>query len=127
MQKPAGFFYDSYAVLAYLSNNPKYIPYFEESDGFLTKLNLLEIYYRTLEEHGAEAASQVVKVFAKYLTDFTVSDIEGSIKLRLKLKKNGCDISYADAVGYYLALKMEIKFLTGDKWFKELDGVEFVV
>lgn len=31
------------------------------------------------------------------------------------------------ALGYYLALKAGVKFLTGDKWFKELDGVEFVV
>ncbi len=126
MQK-ARFFYDSYAVLAYLSDNPNYRIYFEEHDGFLTKLNLVEISYRTLELHGAEAASQVVKVFAKYAVDFGMDEIEGSIKLRLQLKKKGCDISYADALGYYLALKMKVKFLTGDKWFKALEGVEFVV
>ena len=45
----------------------------------------MEIYYRTLEVHGAKAASQVVKVFAKYVIDFGVADIEGSMKLRLKL------------------------------------------
>jgi predicted nucleic acid-binding protein len=49
------------------------------------------------------------------------------MKLRSKLKKNGCDISYADALGYYLALKSNVKFLTGDNWFKGLEGVEFVV
>ena len=127
MQIAKRFFYDSYAVLAYISGNPKYRPYFEENDGFLTKLNLIEIYYRTLEVHGAQAASDVVKVFAKYLVDFDISDIEGSMKLRLKLKKNGFNISYADALGYYLALKSNVKFLTGDKWFKGLEGVEFVV
>ncbi len=127
MQKTKRFFYDSYAVLAYLSDNPKYIAYFEENDGFLTKLNLLEIYFRTLQVHGTEAASKVTKTFAKYTVDFGLADIEGSMKLRLKLKKNGFDISYADALGYYLALKSEVKFLTGDKWFKNLEGVEFVV
>jgi predicted nucleic acid-binding protein len=66
-------------------------------------------------------------VFAKYVLDFGVADIEGSMKLRLKLKKNGRSISYADALGYYLALKSNVKFLTGDKWFKGLEGVEFVV
>jgi len=127
LQKAKRFFYDSYAVLAYLSDNPKYRSYFEENDGFLTKLNLIEIYYRTLEVHGARAASEVIRVFAKYVVDFGLSDIEGSMKLRLKLKKKGCDISYADALGYYLALKSNVKFLTGDKWFKWLEGVEFVV
>jgi predicted nucleic acid-binding protein len=55
-----------------------------------------------------------------------VADIEGAMKLRLKLKKKGQDISYADAMGYYLAKKSNIKFLTVDKWFKDLEGVEFV-
>jgi predicted nucleic acid-binding protein len=123
----ARFFYDSYAVMAYLSDNPDYRTYFEENDGFLTKLNLMEISYRTLELHGAQAASQVVKGFAKYVVDFGLADIEDSMKLRLKLKKKGCDISYADAIGYYLALKSNVKFLTGDKWFKGLENVEFVV
>ena len=113
--------------MAYLSDNPNYRIYFEENDGFLTKLNLMEIFYRTLELHGTQAASQVVKVFAKYVIDFGLADIEGSMKLRLKLKKKGCDISYADALGYYLALKSNVKFLTGDKWFEGLESVEFVV
>ena len=87
----------------------------------------MEIYYRTLEVHSSQAASQVIKVFAKYVIDFGIADIEGAMKLRLKLKKNGFDISYADALGYYLALKSNVKFLTGDKWFKALEGVEFVI
>jgi len=66
-------------------------------------------------------------VFSKYVIDFGVADIEGSMKLRSKLKKNGRYISYADALGYYLALKSNVKFLTRDKWFKGLEGVEFVV
>ena len=127
MQKPARFFYDSYAVLAYLSDNENYRFFFEENDGSLTKLNLMEIYYRTLEVHGAKAASQVIKAFAKYVIDFEVADIEGSMKLRLELKKNGRNISYADALGYFLALKNKVKFLTGDKWFERLESVEFVI
>jgi len=127
LQKPARFFYDSYAVLAYLSDNKNYRLFFEENDGLLTKLNLMEIYNRTLEVHGAKAASQVIKIFAKYVIDFGVADIESSMKLRLKLKKKGPNISYADALGYYLALKNKVKFLTGDKWLEKLDGVEFVI
>ncbi len=126
MQKLKRFFYDSYAVLAYLSDHPKYRNYFEENDGVLTKLNLLEIYYRMLEVHGAKSASSVVKTFSKYVVDFGVQEIEGAMKLRLKLKKSGFDVSYADALGYYIALKSNMMFLTGDKWFKRLKNVEFV-
>jgi len=112
--------------MAYLSDNPNYRIYFIENDEFLTKLNLMEISYRTLELHSTEASSQVVKVFAKYVIDFGLVDIEGSMKLHLKLKKKGFDISYADALGYFLSLKSKVKFLTGDKLFKQLEGVEFV-
>ena len=96
--------------MAYLSDNPDYRIYFEENDGFLTKLNLMEISYRPLELHGTEAASQVVKVFAKYVIYFGLVDIEGSMKLHLKLKKKGFDISYADALGYFLSLSLTSNF-----------------
>jgi len=112
--------------MAYLSDNQNYRPYFEENDGFLTKLNLMEIHYRTLDVHGLEAASKVLSIFSKYAVDFGIDDIKESMELRLKLKKDGRDISYADALGYHLALKDKVKFLTGDKWFRDLEGVEFV-
>lgn len=112
--------------MAYLSDNSNYRTYFEECDGFLTKLNLMEITYRTLELHGAQAASEVTNLFAKYTLDFDVSDIVSSMKLRLKLKKDGRNISYADALGYHLALKNKLKFLTGDREFEGLGNVEFI-
>jgi predicted nucleic acid-binding protein len=120
------YFYDSYAVMAYLSDNPHYRRYFEENDGILTKLHLIEVSYRTMELHGEEAATQVVTLFAKYVIDFGPADIVASTKLRLKLKKTGRNISYADALGYYLALKNKLKFLTGDREFEGLDNVEFI-
>jgi predicted nucleic acid-binding protein len=112
--------------MAYLSDNLNYRAYFEENDGILNKLNLIEVCYRMMELHGEEAAAEVMKLFSKYVVDFGRLDILGSMKLRLKLKKDGHNISYADALGYYLALKNKIKFLTGDREFKGLDSVEFV-
>lgn len=125
MGKPL-YFYDSYAVMAYLSDNPAYRVCFEENDGILTKLNLIEVAYRTMELHGEEAATQVVTLFAKYVIDFGPMDIVASTKLRLELKREGRNISYADALGYYLAIKNKLKFLTGDREFEGLDGVEFI-
>ena len=120
------FFYDSYAVLAYLDDHPKYRFYFEENDGFLTKLNLMEIYYRMFESHGSLAASRVIVAFSKYQRDFDINEIKGAMRLRLRLKKRGLNISYADALGYHLALNAGVKFLTGDSAFETLKGVEFV-
>ncbi|NWG36448.1 PIN domain-containing protein [Nitrososphaera sp.] len=127
MSRDRTFFYDSYAVLAYISGEKAYTRYFEEkSSGALTKLNLMEIYFRVGKLHGHEAARQIIDRFSRYLVDFDIDDIAGSMKLREDLMKKRKDISYVDALGYYLAKKMQIPFLTGDRHFKELEGVMFV-
>lgn len=120
------YFYDSYAVMEYLNGNKSYGYYFDDADGVLTKLNLMEVYFKVLNVNGAKAAKEVLGSFSKYLVDFDLSDIEGAMDLRLRLKKKGFDISYADAVGYYLAKQLGIRFLTGDDAFKGQDNVEFV-
>ena len=124
---PSRFFYDSYAVLAFTSGSPAYKDYFEKNDGVLTKLNLLEIFYRSLEQFDFKAASDILDTFSKYLVDFGLEDIAGSMKTRLELKGEGRNVSYADALGYFLSRRMGIKFLTGDKAFQGLGGVEYVV
>jgi predicted nucleic acid-binding protein len=49
------------------------------------------------------------------------------MRLRLEVKKNNhLNISYADALGYHLAMKLDMKYLTGDAAFEDLDNVEFV-
>lgn len=123
---PVRCFYDSYAVLAYVSGRSAYRPYFEEGDGVLTKLNLLEIFYRSLEEHNVRVALEILNNFSRYAIDFGSRDIAGSMKLRLDLKRKGHDLSYADALGYFLSRKLGIKLLTGDRAFRGMDGVEYV-
>ena len=121
------FFYDSYAVLAFTSGHKSYKSYFEQEDGVLTKLNLLEVFYRSIEEYDLKAASEILENFSKYTVDFGRDDIAGSMKLRLDLKRKRLDVSYADALGYFISQKLGLKFLTGDKIFEGLKGVEFVV
>lgn len=120
------YFYDSYAVLAYLSDNPSYRSYFEEDDGVLTKLNLLEVHFKLLSVHGGRAARQALQAFSKYLIDFDLDDIEKGMRVRRELRDKGLNVSYADAMGYHLASKLGIRFLTGDKAFRSLANVEFV-
>ena len=48
------------------------------------------------------------------------------MKLRLKLKREGRDVSYADALGLFLSGRMGTRFLTGDRALRGLDGVEYV-
>lgn len=92
----------------------------------MTKLNLLEIFYRSLEEYNLKVATDLLASFSKFLIDFDSADISGAMALRLELKRKKLNVSYADALGYFLSRKMSIKFLTGDPAFESLKGVEFV-
>ena len=103
-----------------------YKRYFEDGDGVLTKLNLLEISHRSLEQHGSKAASDILDTFSKYLVDFGLPDNVEATKLRLELKRGHRDLSYSDALGYYLSRKQGIKFLTGDRAFRGLSGIEYI-
>lgn len=120
----ARFFYDSFSVLAYLSDSPGYVDYFEKNTGVLTRLNLMEIHYAILKAHGSRAAHDTLEAFSGYEIDFALSDVEGAMKFRLGHRH--LNLSYADALGYFLARRTGVRFLTGDRVFKGLPNVEFV-
>lgn len=118
------FFYDSYAVIEYLRENPLYAKYFEEYSGILTLLNLLEIYYSVLNEAGEEKAEMVLNVLYPLRVEPTKEMIKKA--MRFKKQHSKLDLSYADCLGYNVALEKGIKFLTGDSKFKDKEKVEFV-
>ena len=47
-----------------------------------------------------------------------------AIRFRKEHKKK--DLSYTDCIGYIYAKRNNLKFLTGDKEFENMDNVEFV-
>ena len=112
--------------MAYASGHSRYKQYLEENEGVLTKLDLLEVFYRSSEEYNSKVATEILTSFCKYSIDFDSNDISRAMALRLELKRKKLNISYADPMGYFLSQKMRIKFLTGDPSFERLKGVEFV-
>ena len=120
------YFYDTYAVLEYLSGNRKYSSYFDEDYGFLTILNLMEIYYALLKQHGEAAAEEGYSASSQFVYEFDDDDVKEAMKLRLNLQNRGLNVSCTDALGYHLSMKLKVKFLTGDLIFKGLENVEYV-
>ena len=60
---------------------------------------------------------------------FTFLDITQEISIeaaKFKYKNKKMKLSYADCIGYITAQENNMKFLTGDKDFKSIKGVEFV-
>jgi hypothetical protein len=58
--------------------------------------------------------------------DFGDEDVKDGMKRRLDLRKKKVDLSYADALGYAVSLRLMHQFLTGNDAFKNLENVEFV-
>jgi len=115
------YFFDTYALIEVIKKNPNYAAFFDEivNTGVL---NTIELYYSILKDLGEEKAK--IAYYRFHESDLQISDevIFDAMKLKLTNKQ----LSYADCIGYALALKNNLKFLTGDKEFKSMGNVEFV-
>ena len=116
------YFFDTYALIEIINGNKNYENY-KKSQAITTILNLYELYYNLLKEHHEEAKTYFVKILDLCVEIYPEFIIEAS-EFKLKhIKKN---LSYADCLGYIMALRFGVKFLTGDKQFENLENVEFV-
>jgi predicted nucleic acid-binding protein len=123
----ASYYYDSYAIIEFLDKNQNYKEYFTEHKGILTALNLMEVSYSLQKHLGFKSTEKYLEPFLPYVVTFDLFYVDAAMKLRLALgKEKKLNISYVDAVGYYLAKKHNVLFLTGDEQFKALDNVKFV-
>ena len=115
------YFFDTYALIAIIKNNPNYIPYLDEIV-VTSDLNLIELYYIVLKDFNEEKARIMYAKFKDCVINIKDEAIFDAMKLKLKNK----DLSYADCIGYILALKNDLKFLTGDQAFKDMKNVEYI-
>jgi hypothetical protein len=92
--------------------NDKYLKYLD-SEVVITRLNLMEIYCHLLRDYGEKVAEDYYNETAGYSIEFTDMDIKEAMKFRLKMKRKKKDLSYVDALGYTIANRMDIPFLTG--------------
>lgn len=118
------FFYDSYPIIEYISANDHFFSYFEEHEGVITLLNLLEVYYVVLKDLGKAKAEIAFNMLYPLIVEPSKETIKRAMEFRLLHKKS--DLSYADCLGYQIARERRIKFLTGDRAFKDMENVELV-
>lgn len=118
------FFYDSYALIEYLSGNERYKKYFEDAEGMLTSMNLIEVHYHLLALFSERDADEAIKAFCIYSAEPRIDELIDASKFRKSNKKK--NLSYTDCVGYVVAKSRGVRFLTGDKEFHDLPNVEFV-
>ncbi|MFH1390856.1 MAG: PIN domain-containing protein [Candidatus Diapherotrites archaeon] len=117
------YFFDTYAFFEIINGNPNYSKYIRVIGG-TTKLNLMELHYGLLREYGKKFADEKYDALTKNIIDIDDSTIKEANEFRLKNRKK--KFSYADCIGYVLANKRNLVFLTGDNGFKNMKNVEFV-
>ena len=83
----------------------------------------MEVYYALLRDgQPEELAKEIVASFESRLLDFTFRDVQAAMGLRLEQARRRRKLSYVDALGYSLAQKRRLRFLTGDPAFRRLPG-----
>ncbi len=86
----------------------------------------MEIYYGILKDYSEADAEEAYSANAKYAVEFGDDDVKDAMKRRLMLRRKKLNLSYADALGYTVSLRLKAKFLTGDQAFEDLENVEYV-
>jgi predicted nucleic acid-binding protein len=118
------YFLDSYALIALLSASENYKD-IEISHGVTTQLNLMEVQYFL---HRKGIKDQEIKDTLNYMLPMCVTyspiDAFDSVKFRFTNKKQ--KLSYVDSLGYTLAKKRGIEFVTGDMQFEGMKNVRFL-
>jgi predicted nucleic acid-binding protein len=119
------YFFDTYALISITHGKEAYRKY-SECEVVTTRLNLMEAYYQLLRESDAVTAGLYYDGALRHAVDFTDADVKMAMKFRLEMKRKGLNLSYMDAMGYTIASRLKIKFLTGDREFEGLPNVEYV-
>ncbi len=115
------YFFDTYALFEIVRGNEKYAPY-SMSQGITTLFNIAEFNYNLKKERPPEEANRLSDAFRSN----TVKVLWEDVKKAMDLKTKHRDLSIPEAIGYTVAKRMGVKFLTGDEDFKKFGNVEFV-
>ncbi|MFI5186036.1 MAG: type II toxin-antitoxin system VapC family toxin [Chitinophagales bacterium] len=92
----------------------------DESEGYMTTVNIGEIYYMICRKSNSKNAEEAIYA----LLHFPIQIIEADLKLTLEAAKLKAkySFSFADAFAASLTINKKATLITGDKEFEALDG-----
>lgn len=115
------YFLDTYAIFEIIRGNQEYEKYADA--GIITSVfNLAELNYNLKKEMPKVKADNYTADYHKFIIEVTLEDIKNAMDLKTKNRQ----LSIPDAIGYTIAKRYRVKFLTGDNDFRGFDNVEFV-
>ncbi len=113
---------DTYALIEIAEGNPKFAEYLK-NEFVISEITLAEFYYVLLRDKSEEIAEQWYRQFEPYCAPVKMDILKEAMKFKRKYTRQ--DVSFFDAVSYIFSLKNGYLFVTGDKEFEKITGVEF--
>ncbi len=117
------YFFDTYALIQTARGVSSYSSYLK-APIITTKLNLLELAFVLIRDGEKEKASAVYAKFKPFCVSISDPIFLKAAEMRYQFRN--LHLSYIDCIGYLLSRSLGIPFLTGDREFRDLEGVEFV-
>lgn len=114
---------DTYALIEMRNGNPKFVHYLN-SNFVIADITLAEFYGVILREQGDEKAEYWLNKLQSFSREVSLSVLIEAVKFRHENK--GKNLSWVDAIGYIFAKQNNYLFVTGDKEFEDIKGVEYV-
>ncbi len=117
------YFFDTYAIIEIINGKPAYAQ-FQQEQIITSLLNFGELYYIFLKEFGKVKTENLLNNFKPDFIELDAQIVRRAMEFRWNnIKKK---FSMVDCIGYALAQKKRLIFLTGDGAFEGFAGVEFV-
>jgi len=119
---------DSFALLAFFQAEPAGLRVKEiieqairrEIHVAITVVNLGEVVYRTVRQHGLERAQQVLAKIEEY--QLATVDVDRDLALAAALLKARYRMGYADCFAAALAQQLDATIVTGDPDFRQVEA-----
>jgi len=114
--------FDTYILVEIKQDNPDFMKFLDQ-EFIITDMTMAEFYIIVYKEKGQSEADYWHKKFVSYCRPVSREILIKALKYRIDNKKE--NLSIFDCVGYIYALENNLKFVTGDKAFKNKESVLF--
>jgi uncharacterized protein len=120
-------FADTYALVEILKGNPAYERCSQE-ELVTSEFNMFELAYALYRDFGRTHASSILPILRSKIEIINPGDLDylNASEFRILSNKNGKKLSLIDSLGYSCSKRLNIRFLTGDKEFEDVENVEYI-
>lgn len=116
-------FLDSYALIEILQGNPAYNE-ISQMQVLTSKVNLIELAYHLIQSFPELEVERILNSLKIETIEIDANHISKIAFFRKQFSSK--KFSYIDCIGYILARENDLKFITGDKQFKDMPNVLFI-